>query len=406
MVVKSPLLIAIILFLFILFLATVLILGILRGNVPREYRELYSRLKASLDDYERHLDSKNVNAAHRIIFGAELLPANANRGPDLLNPGSIEGVKTYLDRLKELGVQGVTVAINYPLYLQGFDRYQEYVEFYRQVAEEVRARGMKLDVEAGVVFSGTPFSKLRLNYSGLTFEDYKVKKRQMIINILTSLRPDYLTIGAEPDTESGLLGLSELKNPEKYVELVNYVLNGLEKGATKIGAGIGNWGNIEYVKRFCNETSLDFIVIHVYPVFGKLLYNIDAVSEIARRHSKKIMVNEAWLYKVDRPVPNVAATAEVFRLDAYSFWAPLDQQFLAVLVKSAKVNEIEYVSPFWSTYFFAYVDYNWNTARLSYGELSEMVNREAVKNIMAGKFSSTGEYYRKLVKSQEQNAAG
>ncbi|MEM3748024.1 MAG: hypothetical protein QXN67_11310, partial [Thermoproteota archaeon] len=329
---KSSLLIAIILLLLALFFATVLILRILRGNVTHEYRELYSRLKASLDDYEKHLDSKNVNEAHRIIFGAELLPANANRGPDLLNPGSIEGVKTYLDRLKELGVQGVTIAISYPLYLQGFDRYQEYVEFYRQVAEEVRVRGMKLDVEAGVVFSGTPFSKLRLNYSGLTFEEYKGKKRLMIINIIRDIQPDYLTIGAEPDTEYTLLGLSELKNPEKYTQLVNYVLNGLEKGDTKIGAGIGNWGDLEYVRRFCSETSLDFIVIHVYPVFGKLLYNIDTISEIARQHGKRIMVNEAWLYKVDRPVPNIAATAEVFRLDAFSFWAPLDQQFLAVLV--------------------------------------------------------------------------
>lgn len=106
-----------------------------------------------------------------MIFGAELLPANANRGPDLLKPESIEGVKIYLDRLKELGIQGVTIAINYPLYLQGFNRYHEYVEFYKQVAEEVRTRGMKLDVEAGVIFSGTHFSNLTLNYSELTFEE-------------------------------------------------------------------------------------------------------------------------------------------------------------------------------------------------------------------------------------------
>ncbi|MEM2931029.1 MAG: hypothetical protein QW797_09265 [Thermoproteota archaeon] len=71
------------------------------------------------------------------------------------------------------------------------------------------------------------------------------------------------------------------------------------------------------------------------------------------------------------------------------------------LVKSARVNGIEYVSPFWSTYFFAHVDYNWNTARLSYGESSEMVNREAVKNILAGKPSSTGEFYRELMKPQD-----
>lgn len=112
------------------------------------------------------------------------MPANANRGPDLLKPESIEGVKIYLDRLKELGVQGVTIAVSYPLYLQGFDRYQEYVEFYKQVAEEVRSQGMKLDVEAGVIFSETVFSNLNFNYSELTFEEYKVEKKQTISNIM------------------------------------------------------------------------------------------------------------------------------------------------------------------------------------------------------------------------------
>ena len=383
---------------FALFLATLLIIRIVSVNVPREYRSLYSSLKSSLDDYEKYLSSKNISETRRVLFGAELLPANANRGLDLLKPSAVEGVKIYLDRLKELGVKGVTVSIDYPLYLSSFDHYQEYVEFYRKVAGEVRARGMKLDVEVGVVFSGTAFSKLSLNYSGLTFEKYKVEKRQMVLNIIRDLKPDYLTIGAEPDTEASLLGLSELNNPEKYTELINHVLNGLEKGDTEIGAGIGNWGDLKYVEYFCSETSLDFITIHVYPVFGRLLYNIDAISETARRHGKNIVVNEAWLYKVDRPVPNIAAAEEVFRLDAFSFWAPLDQQFLAVLAKSARANGVEYFSPFWSIYFFTYVDYTWNTARLPYSELSERVNREAVEKIIAGEFSTTGEFYKELIK--------
>ncbi|MBO3754571.1 MAG: hypothetical protein FGF53_06840 [Candidatus Brockarchaeota archaeon] len=58
---------------------------------------------------------------------------------------------------KNHAVQSVTVAINYALHPQGFDRYQEYVEFYRH-AEEVRNRGVKLDVEAGLIFSRTAFS--------------------------------------------------------------------------------------------------------------------------------------------------------------------------------------------------------------------------------------------------------
>jgi hypothetical protein len=376
-----------------------ILLSAIGGSIPLKYRALYSRLESNLNDYEKWLDSKKTVETGEITFAAELLPANANRGPDLLKPESIDGVSLYLDRLEALGVRGVTIAVGYPLYLQEFDHYQDYVDFYKRVVEEARKRGMKVDVKIGVIFSGAAFSKLNLNYSVLTFEEYKVNKKRMVVNIIRDLHPDYLTIGAEPDTEHDLLGLDELVKPEKYTELVNYVLEGIEKGNTKLGAGIGNWGNLDYVKRFCNETSLDFIVIHVYPVFGNLLYNIDKISEIARQYGKKIIMDEAWLYKVDKPVLNIAASAEVFRLDGFSFWAPLDQKFLAVIAKAAKVNGIEYVSPFWSTYFFAYVDYDWNTARLTYFELSEAVNREAIKNIVSGKFSSTGEFYRKLIES-------
>jgi len=360
-----------------------ILLSAIGGSIPLKYRALYSRLESNLNDYEKWLDSKKTVETGEITFAAELLPANANREPDLLKPESIDGVSLYLDRLEALGVRGVTIAVGYPLYLQEFDHYQDYVDFYKRVVEEARKRGMKVDVKIGVIFSGAAFSKLNLNYSVLTFEEYKVNKKRMVVNIIRDLHPDYLTIGAEPDTEHDLLGLDELVKPEKYTELVNYVLEGIEKGNTKLGAGIGNWGNLDYVKRFCNETSLDFIVIHVYPVFGNLLYNIDKISEIARQYGKKIIMDEAWLYKVDKPVLNIAASAEIFRLDGFSFWAPLDQKFLAVIAKAAKVNGIEYVSPFWSTYFFAYVDYDWNTARLTYFELSEAVNREAIKNIVS-----------------------
>lgn len=165
---------------FALFLATLLIIRIVSVNVPREYRSLYSSLKSSLDDYEKYLSSKNISETRRVLFGAELLPANANRGLDLLKPSAVEGVKIYLDRLNK----------------------------------RARAR----------------------------------------------------------------------------------------------------------------------------------------------------------------------------------------QQFLAVLAKSARANGVEYFSPFWSIYFFTYVDYTWNTARLPYSELSERVNREAVEKIIAGEFSTTGEFYKELIK--------
>lgn len=368
------------------------------AQIPAEYQQLYSNLNASLNSYDAYLSSHSTGEKYPVIFGAELLPANANRVSDLLEPKAMQGVTVYLDRLQELGVQGATVSINYPVYTAGFPRYQEYVQFYKQVGSEVRKRGMKLSVETGVIFSNTEFSTSKISFAGLTFEKYKVEKKAMIAAIINDLQPDYLNLGAEPDTEYGLTGMKELNSPEKYTELINYILSDLNRGSTKIGAGIGTWGNVEYVKKFAANTTLDFIDIHVYPVFGKCLENIVTISDIAREHNKKVVLDECWLYKASSPeAGSVAANAEIFKRDTYSFWAPLDQRFLAAMVKSARLKNIEYISPFWTNYFFAYADYSASTAKLSYTELTALVNSEASKNIVEGKYTTTGEYYRKLI---------
>jgi hypothetical protein len=55
-----------------------------RGEpAPDEFARLYAFLKASLEDYDRYLGARGRHEPHRMTFGAELLPANANRGPEL-----------------------------------------------------------------------------------------------------------------------------------------------------------------------------------------------------------------------------------------------------------------------------------------------------------------------------------
>lgn len=375
------------------------------SDVPAEYQQLYSTLETSLDNYNAYLDSHSSGESYPVIFGVELLPANSNRGTDLLAPQTMQAVSLYLDRLQELGVQGVTMSIGYPLYTPNFPHYQDYVQFYKQVVQEVRKRGMKIDVESAVLFANTEFSTLNVNYTGLTFDQFKTERRQMIAAIVQDLKPDYLNLGAEPDTEYQLIGLKELNSPEKYTEYISYVLTGLDRGSTKIGAGIGTWGNMEYVNSLASKTSLDSIHIHVYPINGNYLQNILAITAIAKQYGKRAVLDEAWLYKVDKPSPNgVAASGEIFRRDVFSFWAPLDQKFLAVIVKSARIANIEYISPFWTQLFFGYVDYSSNTASLSYKELSSLVNQAASKNILADQFTSPGEFYGQMTSARSSTS--
>jgi hypothetical protein len=366
---------------------------------PAEFAPLYAFLKTSLDNYDRYLAAQGRHEPHRLTFGAELLPANANRGPDLLTPQALAGVTAYLDRLQEMGVQGVTIPVSYPLLKADFPRAGEYLAFYRQVAREVRRRGLKLDVENGIVFANSPFSKISVSYAGLTLARYGMAKRQMAETIIRELEPDYLTLGSEPDTEATLLALRELNDPRTYTDLVRTALRGLERGRTAIGAGIGTWGSLETVKSLAATTDLDFIDIHVYPVGGHALENTVLVAEVARRYHKRLVMDEAWLYKSGgNEAQSIAANAEIFRRDAFGFWAGLDQQFLASMVKLADTEGVEYISPFWTTYFFAYLDYSPEIQALPYAQLVARAHSAAVQNLVAGRFSSTGEFYRKLIR--------
>lgn len=367
-------------------------------GVPNEYRPMYDTLATVLDQFAANLATQPP-ANKRVIFGAELLTANCNRGEALLQPENLDTTVLFLNRLQELGVQGVTVAVHYPLYTPDFPRYGEYVAFYKWMAAEVHRRGMALDVESHVVFANTPFSTLDVSFAGVTFDMYKEARRALIARIVEDLQPEYLNIGAEPDTEATLLGMQELLDPQQYTAYLNYILSGLDRGATKVIAGIGSWGNLDYARRFVSETTLDGLSLHVYPVVGDSLATAVEVANLARQTGKILILDECGLYKTDTmPTSGVAMAAEIFRRDAYSFWSPLDEKFLAVMAEFSKVYGVEYVSPFWVNYFFANLVYNQETAGLTYNQISTRVNQLEYQNLLDGKFMPLGEAYREIIR--------
>lgn len=367
-------------------------------HVPPEYRRTYNKLKEILDDFDSLLSIQDKMPDYPVIFGAQLLTAHCNRGAALLRPQAVTGVIAYLDALKKLGVGGVTFAIHYPLYTPDFPDYHGYVAFYKRVAKEVRKRGLKMEIESHIVFANTSFSYLKINYAGLTFERYKREAKQMFQNIINHLEPDYLNIIAEPDTQATLTGLQEFNDPEKCVEFVQYVLDGLKKGKTKIVAGIGSWGNIELARGFAAHTNVDCISIHAYPIIGKSIENIFLILDIAHQYHKGLVMDEAWLHKSEKYLGNGdAAWTELFGRDVFSFWAPLDEQFLSCMVKLAKLQGIEYLSPFWVDYFIAYINYNTDNAGLSYKNLTTLHHKKEVTNLLADTFTSTGLFYKKLI---------
>ncbi len=364
--------------------------------VPSEFRALYDELDAALAAFDKSFDASGGNFP--VTFAAELLPANGNRGADLFKPTNLQGTRLWLDRLQQIGVQGVTVAIKYPILTPDFPDSAKYLEFFKTVASQVRQRGMKMDVEVGVIFP-PPFSTLDVNYKAMSLDQFKAANKQMVATIVNEIKPDYLNLGAEPDTEARITGWRELNTPQVYTDLINYTLKDLNRGNTKIGAGIGTWGNLDFVKSYVTNTSLDFVALHIYPVTGDALQTAVAAVDLARQHNKRVILDEAWLYKMSAKEPpvSIAGNADIFRRDAYSFWAPLDQKFLALIAKLARAKNIEYVSIFWAQYLYAYLDYDPKFETMPYNDVTTRLNTIAAPNVVAGKLSSTGEFYKRLI---------
>ena len=370
---------------------------LVQNEVPEKYRALYDQYKAGLEKYNAYLD-KNAAAEKNIVcFGAELLVANSNRGEDLLYPRVLNGVELSLDRFVELGIQGATIAIGYPMLTDDLPRSEEYLAVYKKIAEMVRSRHMKLCVKLHVLFAETVYSSLKVDFSSLTLEKLAAGKRLMAERVIGELAPDYLTLGGEPDTEAKLTGLKGLDEPVAYAGMVQSILKDLKRGNTLVGVGQGTWITLDFAKAYA-KTDIDFINIHIYPFGKRVLDALNQICTIARDGNKRLILDECWLYKL---APGegfgVAASAAIYRRDAYGFWEPVDKLFLGSMAKVASQNKIEYISPFWSHCFFASLRYDASDEKLSYKELNGRFLQAVSANMQAGTSSELGRFYSDLI---------
>jgi len=367
--------------------------------VPAEYQSLYKSLDGKLDNFSAQLNALPQTDARELTFAAELIIANGNRGEDLLQPQTFGAVQLYLDRLQALGVRGVKVAIKYPLLTQDFPRSSEYLAFYKKVSQELKRRNMKMLAGTGVAFTQPEFSSVKVNYRGLTLDKLKTTMRQHIETIAREVQPDYLTVANEPGTETELTGIKF--SVADYTEYVNFMLNGLDRRNILVGAGTGNWDDPAFIESLAKNTSVDYIDIHFYPINHDFTARALQQADVARANGKRLIVGETWFYKSGENEVGGASGVEIFARDVYSFWQPLDQKFLALMTQFARTKGVEFMSPFWSKYFFGYADYNQVKRGATNGEIMRAADAEMTKNIVAGTFSGTGLAYQMLVNSKQ-----
>jgi hypothetical protein len=334
------------------------------------------------------------------VFATELLPANGNRGPALFYPNNLASVATNLNALQSMGVQGVTIAIGYPLLDPTFPNSAQYVNYFKQVVSMVHARGMKVLIESQILFANTPYSPLTYDWSSLPYSQFVVNhiaQDQLIIN---QIRPDYLEIGVEADTEAYLSGYSQLNTPSGWTGYIEQLLSSLNKGNTKLVAGAGTWLGVSFLTGFAKDPRLDMISTHVYPIYGNNLQTLLQIGKVAQQNNKRLVIDEAWEEKVLQPATGHAGTGiggpSITQQDVFAFWSPIDSDFLKLMARFSETYPVDFFSPFDEEYFFAYLNWTPSLDVHGYFQLRAQLDPMVTQNMASNTLTPTGTAYSQL----------
>jgi hypothetical protein len=372
--------------------------------VPAAYYDLYTELARQVDAFDQTLDAEWDGRPAPVLFSAEFFPANSNRNARLIESLHV-GFQLALDRFEELGVKAVTFNISYPLLHSSFHRSlaerAEFIEVYRRLASEVRARRLKLIVKSHAMLADDP--AVAAFYAGLrSYDEYRRGRMEVVYTIASELRPDFISVQSEPDTEALVTG-QPVDSPEASLDLVRSLVTAarLAGSGAAIGAGIGTWQREHdtYVTNLLTRAGIDYLDLHVYPIGAGFLDRILGISDRARLAGIPVAVSDAWLLKVrEQELPFAPLMlSEITARDAFSFWAPLDERFLTVMTKLAHSRRFLFLSPFWSNYFFAYLDYS-RVGYLGERQIMELTHLASILGVRNGMWTTTGLAYRRLAR--------
>ncbi len=374
---------------------------------PAEFSALYGELSMNLSERESEMRADWDGDRAPVIFAAALLSASSNNGSKLLDPSFRQGNRLILRRLAELGVQGIVIQINYPILTSSFTPdAPAYLTAFGEIADEIRSLGLVVIVEHNVLLPGYSSLDPRLYYSTLSKRRFGRENYTEVRAIVERVQPDYLSLVTEPGTFESVLQLQmSVADWRTYVDgVVDQLSVDVPLRTTKLGAGSGTWETPDLVRSFASIDGLDFIDLHSYPLtndFADYLEMLDTWPAMVRtiNPSLEVISSEAWLYKARASELGGAPTnAAFFARDAYSFWGPLDSQFLDVLAMSAHKNGYAVIAPFWSNYFFAYLDYSDpSLSRLGPAEILDRAFSAFSQAVQDGQTTETGDHYNALI---------
>ena len=374
--------------------------------IPDQFRPLYRELEESLRQARQTYPYQKGNA--RPLVTANLLQASSScHVPDLQD---WKDLLATLDAFQAMNINAVHVLIMAPDLLG--TNATALVDFYQRLASEIHSRNMKFYVEHFVdppasahvpkemqdLLSKHALKGLHDDPQGR--KDFLNMMEKEISLVYRDIKPDYLSIVTEPET---LLRWTHLSlSADDLANWVGEVTTRLKStGAspnTLLGAGALTWESEDFDLKFAQQANLDYIDIHLYAL---KLKNEDQLARLftlvqkirQQRPNMRIAIGEAWLLKTtgaSEPSPPVYRTA--FFQNNFSFWSPLDQQFLSLLMGVAQKENISIVVPFFSQFYFTnYIFGDAESSKLPPWPLSDAASWDkALEPIRNHQLSPTG----------------
>jgi hypothetical protein len=363
-------------------------------EVPKKHQALYTQLRGQLAAFASQIPEPATPGS--VLRGAAWTAAGCDPVPTLLDEPRRQRAMRELDALQQVGVQLVTLEVCYPLLSEPFHDSRLTLEHYANLANAVRMRGMRLLVRSRALPPTDGSIVARRYYLHLPKQRYFSERYEEAKAVALALQPDFLTLVTDPQQDAAGLKLS-LRDWRGYLRKTTAALHAqLGDFVPALGAGIALSDSAELVDMLAAIPGLAYVELRVDRLAtpqDNLLPRLLSWPERIRTidPGKRILIGAAWLYKASPQEAAVPPQLGIIARDVYSFWAPLDIEFLRVLMRVAHARNVEAVVVAQPRYFFAYLDFfDPTTFRATPLLLMELAQRQASDAMGAGRLSQTG----------------
>ena len=188
------------------------------SEVPALYLLLYNQLQGYVTNEDQQISSQWDGSVYPVNYATELLTADTNAGPNILTSNERQMMMEELDGEVGLGVKAVTVEIGFPVFDPNFyistgqtaaqaqQTVQTWIDYYQSLAQAIHSRGLKMIVESNPLLTYYISSQSSFNpgsyYKALDFATYEQLRSEHNIILAQQIKPDYLLLQTEPQTDA------------------------------------------------------------------------------------------------------------------------------------------------------------------------------------------------------------